>query len=99
MACLAWKIIMNTIPTNLNLLRRGTVGSNISTSFVLYGGSEESVNHIFYHAQSPITFDKKSILGLIFLLSLTKRLKYMSYTMKICCMWLRGRGRQIFHGL
>jgi hypothetical protein len=45
-ACLAWRLFQNRIPTKDNLFRRGIIGHG-SLKCVGYCGVEESVSHLF----------------------------------------------------
>jgi len=45
----AWKVLLNRIPTKLNLVRRNAIPPNASLNCVLCHLVEESSNHLFLH--------------------------------------------------
>lgn len=45
----SWKVLLNRIPTRINLSRRNVVPSNATLNCVLYGVAGESEIHLFLH--------------------------------------------------
>ena len=45
----AWKVLLNRVPTEVNLALRNVLNLEVSTLCVLCNGAEESSTHLFLH--------------------------------------------------
>lgn len=58
----SWKLLLDRIPTKINLERRNFLPSSASLNCTLCGGGDESSAHIFFHCDVVLRVWDKGLL-------------------------------------